>query len=60
MAILIVTHSEEDPETGEVIDFVSHGVNSETLENVILQQEPLRDVIKEWGLIRFEGGYRMP
>jgi hypothetical protein len=60
MAILIVTHREEDPKTGEMVDFVSHGVNTHTMENVILQQEPLKDVIKEWGLIRFEGGYRMP
>lgn len=60
MSIIVITHREVDEETGQEEEFVSYGVDEHTLENVVLQQERLKDVVKKWGLIRFEGGYRMP
>lgn len=60
MSIIIITNKEIDEQTGKEETFVSHGVDEHTLENVVLQQERLRDIVKEWGLVRFEGGYRMP
>lgn len=60
MSIIVITYREIDEQTGQEEEFVSHGVDEKTMENVVLQQERLRDVVKEWGLIRFEGGYRMP
>jgi hypothetical protein len=60
MSIIVITHREIDEQTGQEEEFVSHGVDEATLENVVLQQERLRDVVKKWGIVRFPGGYRMP
>jgi hypothetical protein len=38
--IALVTYEDEDERTGEVITLVSHGVDIDTLENVVLPPEP--------------------
>jgi len=47
--INIVTFREEG------IEYVSHGINIDTLENVCLPQERLTIVIREWKLVNYEG-----
>lgn len=51
MAILVITCKERHPRTNQLIEMVSHGVDMDTGRNIVLQNEPLQNVIKAWGLI---------
>lgn len=47
--IAIITYEDKDPITGRKELFVSHGVNVETLENVVMENCKLSDIKEHVG-----------